>query len=172
MFRKRTPNCNPQVGPSASRWSERRSSSPRSIRVLLRPSTASTKVCMAGIVRMTSRITRIARTLVAVLLTCTAVTAASAQTQPNTSVPIIFVHGNGDDASKWIGIIWLFESNNYPPDKLFSIRFTHPAPMTPSKRPTALPPPTPPQSSAPSSPASSSKPTAPRSPSSAAAAAA
>jgi triacylglycerol lipase len=75
---------------------------------------------------MTSRITRIARTLVAVLLTCTAVTAASAQTQPNTSVPIIFVHGNGDDASKWIGIIWLFESNNYPPDKLFSIRFTHP----------------------------------------------
>jgi pimeloyl-ACP methyl ester carboxylesterase len=38
----------------------------------------------------------------------------------------VFVHGNGDDASKWIGIIWLFESNDYPADKLFSVRFSHP----------------------------------------------
>jgi hypothetical protein len=38
----------------------------------------------------------------------------------------VFVHGNGDDASKWIGIIWLFESNDYPADKLFSARFSHP----------------------------------------------
>ena len=73
---------------------------------------------------MTSRMTRFAYTLVALLLTCTAVIAA--QTQPNTSVPIVFVHGNGDDASKWIGIIWLFESNDYPADKLFSVRFSHP----------------------------------------------
>jgi triacylglycerol lipase len=75
---------------------------------------------------MTSRVTRVANTIVAILLTCTGVTASSAQTQPNTSVPIVFVHGNGDDASKWIGIIWLFESNDYPADKLFSLRFSHP----------------------------------------------
>jgi triacylglycerol lipase len=65
-------------------------------------------------------------TFVAILLSYTMAVPASAQSQPNTSVPIVFVHGNGDDASKWIGIIWLFESNNYPPDKLFSIRFSHP----------------------------------------------
>jgi triacylglycerol lipase len=51
---------------------------------------------------------------------------AFAQAPPNPSLPIIFVHGNGDDASKWIGIIWLFESNHYPADKLFAIRFSHP----------------------------------------------
>jgi triacylglycerol lipase len=75
---------------------------------------------------MTSRVTRIAHTIVAILLTCTAVIASFAKNQPNTSVPIVFVHGNGDDASKWIGIIWLFESNDYPADKLFSVRFSHP----------------------------------------------
>ena len=75
---------------------------------------------------MTSRVTRVAYTIVAILLTCTLVIASSAQTQPNTSVPIVFVHGNGDDASKWIGIIWLFESNDYRSDKLFSVRFSHP----------------------------------------------
>lgn len=79
---------------------------------------------------MTSRVTRIASTLVAILLTCTAVIASSTQTQPNMSVPIVFVHGNGDDASKWIGIIWLFESNGYPTGKLFSVRFSHPSART------------------------------------------
>jgi triacylglycerol lipase len=77
---------------------------------------------------MTPRFAR--TTLLAILLSCTVAARSSAQPgpvpQPNTSIPIIFVHGNGDDAAKWIGIIWLFESNNYPPDKLFSIRFTHP----------------------------------------------
>jgi triacylglycerol lipase len=48
--------------------------------------------------------------------------------------PIIFVHGNGDDAAKWIGIIWLFESNGYPSDKLFSIRFTNPVARTDDTR--------------------------------------
>jgi pimeloyl-ACP methyl ester carboxylesterase len=38
----------------------------------------------------------------------------------------VFVHGNGDDASKWVPIIWLFESNGYPADRLFPIRFTDP----------------------------------------------
>jgi triacylglycerol lipase len=75
---------------------------------------------------MRSCVIRIAYTLVAVLLACTAVIASSAQTPPNSFLPIVFVHGNGDDASKWIGIIWLFESNDYPTDRLFSVRFSHP----------------------------------------------
>ncbi len=40
---------------------------------------------------------------------------------------IIFVHGNGDDAAKWIPVIWLFESNGYPADKLHAIRMTNPS---------------------------------------------
>lgn len=44
--------------------------------------------------------------------------------------PIVFVHGNGDDAAKWIGPIWLFESNGYPKDHLFAIRFSNPAART------------------------------------------
>lgn len=79
---------------------------------------------------MTSRVTRIAYTLVSIFLACVAAMTSSAQAQPNMSVPIVFVHGNGDDASKWIGIIWLFESNGYPTDKLFSVRFSHPSART------------------------------------------
>ena len=45
-------------------------------------------------------------------------------------LPIIFVHGNGDDAAKWVPTIWLFESNGYPADKLFAIRFTNPVAHT------------------------------------------
>ncbi len=42
-------------------------------------------------------------------------------------MPVIFVHGNGDDATKWMPVIWLFESNGYPANRLFSIRMTDPA---------------------------------------------
>lgn len=56
-----------------------------------------------------------------------ALDAAPVQAGPSTSPPIVFVHGNGDDAAKWIGVIWLFESNGYPSSQLYSIRFTHPA---------------------------------------------
>jgi pimeloyl-ACP methyl ester carboxylesterase len=41
--------------------------------------------------------------------------------------PVVFVHGNGDDAAKWMGILWLFESNGYPREKLHAVRFTHPS---------------------------------------------
>ncbi len=44
--------------------------------------------------------------------------------------PVVFVHGNGDDSAKWIGIMWLFESNGYPKQKLYSIRFTYPSART------------------------------------------
>ena len=42
------------------------------------------------------------------------------------ALPVIFVHGNGDDASRWIATRWLFESNGYPADRLFAIRFHDP----------------------------------------------
>lgn len=58
------------------------------------------------------------RLAIAFLLTLTVASAAP--------VPILFVHGNGDDASKWMTTIWRFESNGYPRDRLFAIRFTDP----------------------------------------------
>ncbi len=45
-------------------------------------------------------------------------------------VPIIFVHGNGDDASKWMTTIWRFESSGYPRDRLFAVRFNDPVALT------------------------------------------
>jgi len=77
-------------------------------------------------------LTRIGRTLATVLFL--GAVALQAQLKPNTGTPIIFVHGNGDDASKWIGIIWLFESNGYPTDKLFAVRFPHPSSRTDDTR--------------------------------------
>jgi pimeloyl-ACP methyl ester carboxylesterase len=41
--------------------------------------------------------------------------------------PIVFVHGSGDDAAKWMSILWLFESNGYPREKLRAVRFTNPS---------------------------------------------
>ena len=46
------------------------------------------------------------------------------------AMPVVFVHGNGDDAAKWIGVIWLWESNGYPKDRLYAIRFTNPSART------------------------------------------
>lgn len=58
------------------------------------------------------------------LLAVTAVAAvAAAEAPPH----IVFVHGNGDDATKWLPVIWMFESNGYPPDHLHAIRFTDPS---------------------------------------------
>lgn len=41
--------------------------------------------------------------------------------------PIVFVHGNGDDATKWVPTMWLFESNGHPAERLYAVRFTDPA---------------------------------------------
>ena len=41
-------------------------------------------------------------------------------------VPIVFVHGDSDQAAIWQTAIWRFESNGYPPDRLFAINFTDP----------------------------------------------
>src|ERR1700727_2627628 len=41
-------------------------------------------------------------------------------------VPIVFVHGDSDLAATWETVIWRFESNGYPRDRLFAISFTDP----------------------------------------------
>ena len=50
------------------------------------------------------------------------------------AMPVVFVHGNGDDSAKWIGVIWLWESNGYPKDRLYAIRFTNPSARTDDTR--------------------------------------
>jgi pimeloyl-ACP methyl ester carboxylesterase len=40
--------------------------------------------------------------------------------------PIVFVHGDSDLAATWETVIWRFESNGYPREKLFAISFTNP----------------------------------------------
>ena len=41
--------------------------------------------------------------------------------------PIVFVHGNGDQAAVWQTIMWRFESNGWPRDRLYAI--DHPYPL-------------------------------------------
>ncbi|MBP7063503.1 alpha/beta fold hydrolase [Ferrovibrio sp.] len=40
--------------------------------------------------------------------------------------PIVFVHGNGDTAALWHTILWRFESNGFPRDRLAAIDFRYP----------------------------------------------
>ena len=47
---------------------------------------------------------------------------ASAEDLP----PIVFVHGDSDQAAIWQSTFWRFESNGYPREKLFAISFTNP----------------------------------------------
>ena len=52
--------------------------------------------------------------------------------------PVVFVHGNGDDATKWVPTVWLFESNGYPKDRLFAIRLTDPVARREDSKPEAF----------------------------------
>jgi triacylglycerol lipase len=52
-------------------------------------------------------------------------TSASTGGQP----PILFVHGAGDSAVQFDTVLWRFESNGWNPKRLFTINFTHPAPL-------------------------------------------
>jgi len=60
---------------------------------------------------------------------------AFAQTAPAASAgaeipPMLFVHGNGDQAPIWITTLWRMESNGIPRDRLFAINFTDPQART------------------------------------------
>jgi pimeloyl-ACP methyl ester carboxylesterase len=56
---------------------------------------------------------------------CLASLARSARAA-DVAVPIVFVHGDSDRGSIWQTVIWRFESNNYPTDRLAAISFTNP----------------------------------------------
>jgi pimeloyl-ACP methyl ester carboxylesterase len=46
--------------------------------------------------------------------------------QEAADTPIVFVHGDSDQAAIWQTAIWRFESNLYPRNRLFAINFTDP----------------------------------------------
>jgi pimeloyl-ACP methyl ester carboxylesterase len=57
--------------------------------------------------------------------------AALAQTAPTALnaagvPPVLFVHGNGDQAALWITTLWRMESNGVARDRMFAINFTDP----------------------------------------------
>jgi triacylglycerol lipase len=58
----------------------------------------------------------------AVLLPAVFASASYAQERP----PIVFVHGNGDNASIWQTTIWRFESNGWPRNRLFAVQQPYP----------------------------------------------
>ena len=51
---------------------------------------------------------------------------ASSPTSPEQHPPIVFVHGNGDNAGLWQATIWRFESNGWPRDRLYAIDQPYP----------------------------------------------
>jgi pimeloyl-ACP methyl ester carboxylesterase len=60
---------------------------------------------------------------------------AAAQTNPATTgsadiPPILFVHGNGEQAALWMTTLWRMESNGIARDRMFAINFTDPLART------------------------------------------
>src|SRR5436190_18833082 len=47
--------------------------------------------------------------------------------------PILFVHGNGEQAALWITSLWRMESNGVPRERMFAINFTDPLARTDDK---------------------------------------
>lgn len=45
---------------------------------------------------------------------------------PSGPPPILFVHGNGDNAALWQTTLWRFESNGWPRDRLFAFDLPYP----------------------------------------------
>lgn len=60
------------------------------------------------------------------LLTCNFRAIAATATASGEVPPILFVHGNGDQAALWITTLWRMESNGVPRERLFAINFTDP----------------------------------------------
>ena len=72
--------------------------------------------------------------LVVALAVSATATAAAAASDPITAaarsaapLPVVFVHGNGDSKAIWTTVLWRFESNGYPRDRLFAIDLRNPA---------------------------------------------
>ncbi|MEC5292986.1 alpha/beta fold hydrolase [Aurantimonas sp. C2-6-R+9] len=72
------------------------------------------------------------RTMLAVLAASLAASAARAagENAAGSTPPIVFVHGEGDSAAFWMPVLWRFESNGYPADRLFAADIDHPSART------------------------------------------
>lgn len=66
------------------------------------------------------------RTFLRGVAAISALTPLDAMGQTNSDLPVLFVHGNGDQAPIWLPTLWRFESNGYPRDRLDTINFTNP----------------------------------------------
>jgi triacylglycerol lipase len=55
-----------------------------------------------------------------------ALTACAAGPSASEYPPIVFVHGNGDNASIWQSVVWRFESNGWPRERLHAIDLPYP----------------------------------------------
>jgi pimeloyl-ACP methyl ester carboxylesterase len=49
-----------------------------------------------------------------------------AATNPSQVPPVLFVHGNGEQASLWMTTLWRMESNGIPRERMLAINFTDP----------------------------------------------
>jgi pimeloyl-ACP methyl ester carboxylesterase len=49
--------------------------------------------------------------------------------------PIVFVHGNGDQAPLWMTTLWRMESNGVPRDRMLAVNFTDPLSRTDDAKP-------------------------------------
>lgn len=72
---------------------------------------------------------RIVLALLAASLAASPVLAAGEDVAASTP-PIVFVHGEGDSANFWMPVLWRFESNGYPADRLFAADLDHPSART------------------------------------------
>jgi pimeloyl-ACP methyl ester carboxylesterase len=59
------------------------------------------------------------------------------QSQAQGREPIVFVHGNGDNASIWQTVLWRFESNGWPHERLFPLNQPYPLARDDDTRPQA-----------------------------------
>ena len=87
----------------------------------------------AGFRLRTLRVRRLLFTI-GMLCLCVVGRAQAVLAATGTPPPIIFVHGNGDDSTRWVPTMWLFESNGYPAGRLFAIRFHNPVARTDNTR--------------------------------------
>src|SRR5579864_5804016 len=62
----------------------------------------------------------------AALCSSAALPARAQRPAGETSMPIVFVHGNGDSGALWINNFWRFETNGFRRNQLFAIDFTYP----------------------------------------------
>lgn len=51
---------------------------------------------------------------------------AGQETDAATALPVVFVHGNGDSKAIWTTLVWRFEANGYPRNRLFAIDLKRP----------------------------------------------